>query len=77
MEAQLLKELKHPHIVEYIENFIDDGTFIIIMEYCEEGDLAFHVKRMRTKKEHFSEDLVLNWFLQIAFALSFIHQKKI
>ena len=67
-EAKLLKELKHPHIVDYVETFIVDGTFIIIMEYCEEGDLAFHVKRMRTRKENFSEELVLNWFLQIAFA---------
>ena len=76
-EAKLLKELKHPHIVEYIENYIEDDTFIIIMEYCEEGDLSYHVKRMRQKKEHFSEDLILNWFLQIAFALNFIHSKKI
>ena len=76
-EAEVLKQLKHPHIVDYIESFIHDGTFIIIMEYCEEGDLAFHVKRMRQKKEYFSEDLVLNWFLQIAFALNYIHKKKI
>ena len=68
MEAQLLKDLKHPHIVKYKETFIEDDIFIIIMEYCEEGDLAFHVKRMKKKTEHFSEDLVLNWFLQIAFA---------
>jgi NIMA (never in mitosis gene a)-related kinase len=77
MEASLLKNLNHPHIVEYIENFIEDGTFIIIMEYCEEGDLAFHVSRMKKKGENFSEDLILNWFLQLAFALSYIHDKKI
>ena len=76
-EAQLLKDLKHPHIVQYIESLIDDDIFIIIMEYCEEGDLAHHVKRMRNKKEYFSEDLILNWFLQIAFALRYIHERKI
>lgn len=32
---------------------------------------------MREKKQHFSEDLIQNWFLQIAFALSYIHSKKI
>ena len=67
-EAQLLKNLKHPHIVQYIESFVENEVLIIIMEYCEEGDLAFHVKRMTKKNESFSEDLILNWFLQIAFA---------
>ena len=28
----------------------------------EEGDLGFHVKRMRSKNEHFSEDFILNLF---------------
>ena len=37
-ESALLKDLKHPHIVEYIESFVEDFTLIIIMEYCEEGD---------------------------------------
>jgi NIMA (never in mitosis gene a)-related kinase len=55
----------------------EDGTFVIIMEYCEEGDLAFHIKGMVKKKQNFSEELVLNWFLQIAFALNYIHKKKI
>ena len=47
------------------------------MEYCEEGDLAFHVKRKLQKKEYFSEKLILNWFLQVALALSYVHEKKI
>ena len=38
------------------------------MEYCQEGDLGSHVKKMREKNEFFSEDLILNWFLQICFA---------
>ena len=32
---KLLKELKHPHIVNYVDSFIEDGELIIIMEYCE------------------------------------------
>ena len=72
-----MRDLNHPHIVRYIESFVENDTFIIVMEYCEEGDLAHHIKRMSKKKEHFSEDLVLNWFLQIAFALRYIHERKI
>ncbi len=35
LEVKLLKQFKHPHIVAYEENFIEDGILIIIMEYCE------------------------------------------
>ena len=76
-QAELLKQLRHPHIVEYVDSYIEDGFFIIVMEYCEEGDLAYHIKKRREQKEYFNEDLIKNWFLQILFALFFIHEKKI
>eukprot|EP00330_Aristerostoma_sp_ATCC50986_P006369 CAMPEP_0114593840 /NCGR_PEP_ID=MMETSP0125-20121206/15437_1 /TAXON_ID=485358 ORGANISM="Aristerostoma sp., Strain ATCC 50986" /NCGR_SAMPLE_ID=MMETSP0125 /ASSEMBLY_ACC=CAM_ASM_000245 /LENGTH=69 /DNA_ID=CAMNT_0001793427 /DNA_START=54 /DNA_END=263 /DNA_ORIENTATION=+ len=44
-EVTVLKEMKHPHIVEYIDSFLEDGLLIIIMEYCEEGDLAYYIKK--------------------------------
>lgn len=34
-EANLLKTLAHPHIVQYKDSFIEDNTLVIIMEYCE------------------------------------------
>lgn len=33
-EANLLKNLKHAHIVEYIDSFIEKNLLVIIMEYC-------------------------------------------
>ena len=33
-EANLLKTLTHPHIVQYKDSFIEDNTLVIIMEYC-------------------------------------------
>ena len=35
VQSDLLKQLKHPHIVDYEETFVEDGELIIIMEYCE------------------------------------------
>lgn len=32
---------------------------------------------MRQKKQNFSEELILNWFLQILFALGYVHSKRI
>lgn len=31
----------------------------------------------RQQGERFSEELILNWFLQILFALNYVHSKKI
>jgi len=33
-EANLLRNLKHPHIVQYVDSFIEESSLVIIMEYC-------------------------------------------
>ena len=47
------------------------------MEYCQEGDLSYHIKRKKLKKEYFPENLIVHWFLQIVFSLKYIHENKI
>ena len=41
------------------------------------GDLAYHVKKMRQKNEHFTEDVIMQWFVQLCLALEYIHKRKI
>jgi len=50
-EVNILKDLKHPNIVEFLERVIDrEHSFIyILMEYCEGGDLASVIKRHRER----------------------------
>ena len=55
MEAGLLKNLNHPNIVAYKESFLGHNSLTIIMEYCEVGDLAYHIKRKQQKNEIFDE----------------------
>lgn len=45
MEVNLLKNLDHPNIVRYKESFLSSTLLIIVMDYCEVGDLAYHIKR--------------------------------
>ena len=59
-EAEVLKKLAHPNIVQYIESFMESGILCIIMEYCEVGDLSLHIKKMKQKDERFSEVEILN-----------------
>ena len=70
---ELLKRLEHPNIVSYVDSFSEEGVLVVIMEYCEEGDMQFHVKRKQERGEQFEEELVLNWFLQITMALQYLH----
>lgn len=42
-----------------------------------EGDLGYHIKRKKKQNEFFPEPVILNWFLQICFALDYVHQQKI
>lgn len=53
------------------------------LKFCElflskiVGDLAYHVKKMRSKGENFSENNVMQWFVQLCMALEYIHRRKI
>ena len=48
-EVNLLRELKHQHIVRYYDRIIDrsNTTLYIIMEYCEGGDLSSLISRLK------------------------------
>lgn len=76
-EAQLLNKLQHPHIVTYKTSFTEYNKFIIIMEYCQQGDLSKLIKKQSESNSYIPEQTVLNWFWQLINALEFIHSKNI
>lgn len=51
-EVNLLRELRHPHIVRYHDRIISrtTSTLYIIMEYCQGGDLAAHIAKARQER---------------------------
>ena len=77
LEANLLKSLKHANVVGYKDSFVEKGILTIVMEYCEVGDLSYHIKRRQKDARPFDEDLIWNWFIQICLALEFIHGRKV
>ncbi|GIL57802.1 hypothetical protein Vafri_13045 [Volvox africanus] len=77
-EAQLLDSLDHPNIIRYRESFVDkEGALCIVTSFCEEGDLFTRIRKKVAQKEYFTEDEVMNMFVQIASAISYIHSKRI
>ncbi|NXJ97655.1 NEK4 kinase, partial [Corythaixoides concolor] len=75
-EAQLLSQLKHPNIVTYRESWQgQDGLLYIVMGFCEGGDLYHKLKEQKGKL--LPENQVVEWFVQIAMALQYLHEKHI
>ncbi|KAM9227257.1 serine/threonine-protein kinase Nek4 [Leptosomus discolor] len=75
-EAQLLSQLKHPNIVTYRESWQgEDGLLYIVMGFCEGGDLYHKLKEQKSKL--LPENQVVEWFVQIAMALQYLHEKHI
>ncbi|GFR87117.1 serine/threonine-protein kinase Nek4-like [Elysia marginata] len=75
-EAKLLSKLKHPNIVSYKDSFETDSGFLFIaMQYCEGGDLYARLKEQ--KGVPLEERQVVEWFVQIAMALQYMHERNI
>lgn len=76
-EVDLLSSLKHPHIVEYKESFLENEVLSIVMSYCHNGDLAKTIKEKASKTEYFEESQILKWFVQMVSAIQYIHGTKV
>ncbi|XP_016149767.1 serine/threonine-protein kinase Nek1-like [Sinocyclocheilus grahami] len=51
------------------------GCLYIVMDYCEGGDLFKKINNQRGTL--FSEEQILDWFVQICLALKHVHDRKI
>jgi len=74
-EVKILAEMDSPYIVAYYDSFIENENLCIIMEYCENGDLAQLLSQRHGK--HLDEATVWKYFIEICFALKYLHSKKI
>ncbi|XP_062391249.1 serine/threonine-protein kinase Nek5 [Sardina pilchardus] len=74
-EVVLLSQMKHPNIVSFITSYQERGCLYIVMEYCDGGDL---MKRIHIQKgQLFSEEQIMDWFVQICLGLKHIHDRKV
>ncbi|XP_016147435.1 NIMA-related kinase 12 [Sinocyclocheilus grahami] len=77
-EAEILRSLKHPHIITWIDTFFDTTNehIYIVMDYCDGGTLDDHIKEQKSG-EYFAECKIMDWFVQVVMAVSHIHSEKI
>lgn len=71
-EVNIMKELRHPFIIEF-KNFIEcEEKVFIVMEFCPGGELASYFTR-----EKFSEEWAKFFFCEILAALEYLHCRNI
>ena len=62
--------------MSYKESFQDiHGVLNIVMGYCEGGDLSSRLKAYGSQL--LPETQVVEWFVQIALALQYLHERNI
>ncbi len=71
-EAKALHKFNHPHIIKVLELFEANNTTYYAMEYCEGGSLDHYI----SNNQRLSENSSLEYFQQIAEALSFMHSNR-
>ena len=83
-EARVLEKLRrHPNIIRVREHFVEEGRLCIVMDFADGGDLAQRIEAQKDSAandeapEPFSEDMVLDWFVQICLALKHAHDRKV
>ena len=78
-EIRILYALDNPNIIYYYEAFFDEPTrsLNIIMEFADDGDIAGKIKEVTQKREHFSEETIWNWIIQMLEGMKYLHSNNI
>ena len=78
-EIRILSSIHHQNIIAYKESFWNNKnkTLNIIMEYCDDGDLATKINIMKRNNIKFPEYLIWNYIIQILFGLKALHDKGV
>ncbi|XP_076453647.1 uncharacterized protein LOC143288875 [Babylonia areolata] len=75
LEVKILAKCRHVNIISYCEAFVSACRLHIVMEFAESGDLQKKIVEQRGI--YFKTETILDWFIQICFALKYLHSENI
>ena len=75
-EAKVMSAFDHPNIIKFKEVYTTtNGKLNIVMNYADGGDLSSKLKSQRGRI--FSENEILDIFVQICLAIKHVHDRKV
>jgi len=72
---KLLKTLDHPFITKMYRSFEDKDNEALLLEFCQGGDLLYHLERVDKLNKKFSENTVKFYISGLILALNYIHEQ--
>lgn len=76
-EWQITNRLKHRNIVATKESFFGDGQLIMILEFCEYGDLNTQIEEKKDGLSVWTDVELYSVLLQITKGLEFAHANDV
>ena len=76
-ESLILKQINSEYIVKYVDSFIDNEHFNIVMEYCDNKDLKSFINIHKNNNELINEEVIYNIILDICYGIKEIHSKNL
>mmetsp|Transcript_6416 Transcript_6416/g.15217 ORF Transcript_6416/g.15217 Transcript_6416/m.15217 type:complete len:231 (-) Transcript_6416:7-699(-) len=77
-EIEILKEVKHPHIIELVDVFEDKKYLHLVTELCTGGELFDRIiAKSQSPEGHYSERVASNIIRDILDAIAYCHSKGI
>ena len=72
-EIKISSELNHPNIIKIFKILEDNKYFLVVMEYCEDGELFNYI----VKKNKLTERESAYFYYQLINAVEYLHSKGI
>lgn len=69
----MLQKLNHPHLVRYVNSFVQGETLCICMDYADGGDLAGAISKRERTRSFFPEATAAKYAFQLCSALAHCH----
>ena len=76
-EAKILSTINNENVVKFVESFIENDTFNIVMEYCEGSDLKKYIEEHKQKNTKIDEKQIYQFIRDICNGLIDIHSQKL